>query len=356
MDAFGGGKGHPERMTPGIFEGCHPTEGSVETITVDDCDGGGSWVAIDIIGAVNFVNLVVSIDEHDMWVYALDGSYIKPQKVQALIVENGTRFAVLVRAHKVGDFKIRANANSAPQMIIGHAVLSVKGGGPEAAAPDGESAPYIDIAGNPLSDDVAVFSVDAAAPYPDDPVPPSADATHVLHMRLAGASYEWAMNTTKFLLTSISTRPELPRLFRPEPHPRGNVTLSTANGTWVDLVLLADTFPMPGHPVHKHGNKMYKIGAGDGPFRWSSVDDAVRERPELFNLVDPPRADGFSSPRAVDDYAWTVVRYQVVSPGPWLIHCHIQNHMAGGMMVVIQDGVDAWPEIPEYYVDMAATS
>jgi hypothetical protein len=83
LDAvLGGGAGDPDAWPEGVFYGCVPTEGSIESISVKNKPGkDGYWVAIDLIGAINFITSVVSIDEHDMWVYAMDGSYIEPQKV-----------------------------------------------------------------------------------------------------------------------------------------------------------------------------------------------------------------------------------------------------------------------------------
>jgi hypothetical protein len=94
---------------------------------------------------------------------------------------------------------------------------------------------------------------------------------------------------------------------------------------------------------------MYEIGRGLGDWNWTSVEDAIKEIPDSFNLENPPRRDAFASPEAAESTAWTVVRYHVSNPGPWLLHCHVNNHVIGGMMVVIQDGVDAWPEVPEQY-------
>ena len=341
-------------MPAGIFEGCTPTEGSVETITVGraalDKD---EWVALDLVGAVNFMTMAVSIDEHDMWVYAMDGSYIEPQKVQALILTNGDRYSVLVKPHKAGDFRIRAGAVSAPQIIEGHAILSVKDGsssfpGPAVALSDKS---HVSIGGVPRSEDVVFFDQSTARPFPASPIPARADDFFLLRMNLDGGSWLWAMNSTRFMPSSIDMAEQLPVLFDPKPagSTDTNTTISTRNGTWVDLVLLADAFPMPPHPIHKHGVKMYQIGSGVGPFEWDSVNEAIQERPELFNLVDPPKRDAFASPPTEMDVAWIAVRYHVTDPGPWLMHCHINNHLDGGMMVVIQDGVDAWPTVPEQY-------
>lgn len=46
-----------------------------------------------------------------------------------------------------------------------------------------------------------------------------------------------------------------------------------------------------------------------------------------------------------------VLRYQVVNPGAFLLHCHVQTHVAGGMVVAMLDGVDEWPEVPEEYLE-----
>ncbi|KAK5992170.1 Multicopper oxidase MCE [Cladobotryum mycophilum] len=299
----------------------HPLE-------VFQADGPSQWVAIDIIGAINLIAAVVAIDEHDMWVYAMDGSYITPQKVQAINLFNGDRYSVLVKTHKAGDFQIRVGAVSAPQVIAGHAIFRVNGPG---GVPGGNnSTPFIDIAGNPSSKD--------------------ADALFKLHIQLAGATYLWALNSTRVDLVALEEQP-VPILFQyPDAHKYNNVTISTLNGTWVDLVLLASLPPIP-HPIHKHNNKMYQIGAGTGDFTWDTVEDAVKEKPELFNLVDPPRRDAFTSVPAPEFGVptWIVVRYHVVNPGAWLMHCHINSHVMGGMSVVIQDGVDRWPTVPPEY-------
>jgi hypothetical protein len=45
------------------------------------------------------------------------------------------------------------------------------------------------------------------------------------------------------------------------------------------------------------------------------------------------------------------IRYHVVNPGAWLLHCHVQSHLRGGMSIAMQDGVDEWPTVPREYLD-----
>ena len=341
MDLVLGGHGNPGAWPESVMSICKETWAEVEVIKVhQQPHNPGEWIAIDIIGAMNFITSVVSIDEHDMWVYAMDGSYIEPQKVQALELSNGDRYSVLVKTYKAGNFKIRSHANSIPQVITGHAILVVTG--PE--QPNGESKPYINLIGKPLSENVVFFDQKRAAPFPPDPVPQKASALYKLDMLTDGASYLWAMNSTRLMPESLEHA--TPIIFQPQPYIQNNVTITTKKDTWIDLVFFAVTFPMPPHPIHKHGTKMYQIGDGFGDWKWTSVDAAMKDIPGNFNLKNPPRRDAFASPFAVNSTAWVVVRYHASIPGPWLLHCHTSNHMVGGMMMVIQDGIDYWPKVP----------
>ena len=84
-----------------------------------------------------------------------------------------------------------------------------------------------------------------------------------------------------------------------------------------------------------------------GIWNYTSVDDAMAAQPGAFNLANPQYRDTFVT--SFDGPAWIILRYQVVNPGPWMFHCHIELHLAGGMSTTILDGVDAWPEVPEEY-------
>ncbi|KAM5352708.1 hypothetical protein ACJ41O_005430 [Fusarium nematophilum] len=344
--ALAGGGGDESKLLPGTFSGCKETQGQLEVINIaNPSNTPDAWVAFDVVGAVNFITGIFSIDGHSLWVYAMDGSYIEPQEVQAIPVTNGDRYSVLVKLDKSGDFKIRFNAVSAPQIITGHAVLSVTGCGEEQVVAE----PYINLVGLPASKDVVFFDQNKAYPFPPDPPSPTADALFKLNMKIDGASYLWALNSSR--LMPIDLDDDTPTLFDPKPYVNNNVTISTELNWWVDLVFLASVFPQPPHPIHKHGTKMYQIGSGVGPFKWDSVEEAMKEIPDQFNLVNPPRRDAFTSLPAEKDVTWVVVRYHASNPGPWLLHCHISNHMVGGMMMVIQDGVDHWPTVPEEYAE-----
>ncbi|CEJ94329.1 hypothetical protein VHEMI09868 [[Torrubiella] hemipterigena] len=347
MAAFGGNiqSFNKSAIPDGLFSGCVPTYGELETFHTRYSPYQEHWVAMDIIGATNFAIGVFSIDEHDMWVYAMDGSYIEPQKVQTMTLANGERYSIMVKTHRAGQFKMRYAANSAPQTITGHAILHVHGANPSSLQ---ASQPWTDIIGTKFTN-TTCFDQDVAHPFPPEPIPESADDLFVLNMRIDGASYIWALNSTRLEPHAMESR-KTPMLFAPDTT-ANNVTIMTRNGTWVDLILFSSVFPMPPHPIHKHGVKMYQIGAGPGPFKWKSVDEARKEIPDAFNLANPPKRDTFTSHPARKEVNWIAVRYFVNNMGSWLLHCHISNHMVGGMAMVILDGVDAWSDmdIPQEY-------
>jgi hypothetical protein len=99
--------------------------------------------------------------------------------------------------------------------------------------------------------------------------------------------------------------------------------------------------------MHKHTGKTWQIGSGLGIWNYSSVEEAIAAEPDSFDLETPKWRDTFVT--SFDGSAWIVLRYQVTNPGPWLFHCHIETHLAGGMAVAILDGIDVWPQIPPEY-------
>ena len=337
------------KIPPEIYDICTPTQGSNEVIKVKkgECDdGNGTWVALDVVGAYSTVTTVFSIDELSLWVYAVDGEYIEPQLVQAITVTNGERYSFLVHLTKPGAFTIRHASNLAVQVISGQATL-LYGQGNQTPT----TTPYIDDAGRNTSASVVFYNLKAQKAYPPYPVSQKVDQTFILNMGNTNAAYKWSMNGTE---EPLSLDDATPILFKPQPNLTNNLTITTLLDTWVDLIFVAVRFPQPPHPIHKHNNKMWLIGSGQGLFKWSSVAEAVKEVPQSFNLVDPPRRDGFATVDAPKYSTWTAVRYHVTDPGAWMLHCHIQTHLIGGMAMVIQDGIDHWPKVPPKYLNYGA--
>ncbi|MCJ1390149.1 hypothetical protein MMC18_003007 [Xylographa bjoerkii] len=337
----------PSKIPAGLQSGCVPTNGSSDVIKVD---ASQEWVSLNFISAASSKAVVVSVDQHPMWVYAVDGVYIKPQLADTLFLYNGERYSAMVKLNQTpGDYTIRIANNLPDQLISGFATLSYKDG----TYMNG-SIPYINYGGNNVSTTVQALDQTLLVPYNEPPPAPTADATYVLNLGRFGANWKWSMNNkTAYNLTQDDNSP---LLFNPNSADALNPddTIRTKNSTWVDIIMQVNVAPenpaQPPHPVHKHSNKAYLIGSGNGVFNYSSVSQAMEYIPGSFNLETASLRDSFVTPAILFGPAWIAIRYFVQNPGAFFLHCHIQTHLSGGMALTIMDGVDVWPEVPPQYL------
>jgi hypothetical protein len=217
----------------------------------------------------------------------------------------------------VGDYTIRVPNLGTNQVISGFATLSYKGSNLKV-----KSKPSINYAGKNLTKDIVYLDDTKVVPFP--PVIPArtADATYFLHIDRFGASWRWTLSGKESFGLDLET--ETPLLFDPTSAEamNPNLTITTKMGQWVDLVLQVEFPPFqPAHPLHKHSNKAFIIGAGTGAFNWSTTAEAIEAAPQFFNLDTPPLRDGFTTTPTGGAPTWIVIRYQVVNPGAFLFHC-----------------------------------
>lgn len=287
--------------------------------------------------------ITYSVDEHPMWVYAADGRYIQPMQVDAVTVSNGARYSVLVKLDKQsGDYIIRAANTGINQIINATAVMSYTT--PHEAQDPSE--PYIDITGRNATPNTVFFDEAKVTPFPVEVPSMEADSMYKLRIERYNASYRWVLGENSYPQSLQTLTP--PALFDRSSIP-DNFSISTQNGTWVDLVFIVTPLQPP-HPIHKHSNKYFVIGQGEGSFNYSSVAEAVKEIPQNFNFDTPQIRDSFPTPPAATKTSWLAIRYHVDNPGAFLLHCHIQVHLAGGMALALLDGVDEWPTVPPEYL------
>lgn len=303
-----------------------------------------------------------------MWIYAVDGIYVEPQLAETVFLYNGERFSAMIKLDQTpGDYTIRVANNNADQLISGYAKLSYRNqassGGPygnNATTTDStvNATAYVTYGGQNTTASVIPLDETLLVPYPASKPAPTADATHILKLGRIGANYNWSLSGSNVYDTEANY--QTPFLFFPNSTANPNaydpsLIIRTINGTWVDIILQvvlnAAAPAQPAHPTHKHSNKGYLIGAGTGTFNYSTVAEAMKVIPGSFNLETPSLRDSFTTPSVLQGPAWIAFRYQVVNPGAFYLHCHIQTHLSGGMAMTILDGVDVWPTIPAEYLN-----
>jgi len=331
-------------IPPKAYEVCTPSEGKSFKLTVDAAD---KWAALTFINTGGFEILKASIDSHKMYVYAVDGQYITPQAVDTIVVNNGERYQVLIKLdQEQGEYAIRVANSGLNQIISGYGVLSYKG----STGPSSTATASIAVNGGNTTATVKAFNDTAAAPYPPNQPAPTADATFKFLIKKMAQPYgAWQWTLSGVSPYNQSNEDATPLLLQdPATVPATDLVIKTKNGDWVDLIVqVAGPVAQP-HPMHKHSNKAFVIGGGVGTFNYSSVQEA-QAAGVRFNLVNPPYRDGYTTTPAEGNSSWLAIRYQVLNPGAFLFHCHMQTHLTGGMAIAMLDGVDAWPSVPPEY-------
>ncbi|PKI62206.1 hypothetical protein CRG98_017404 [Punica granatum] len=117
-------------------------------------------------------------------------------------------------------------------------------------------------------------------------------------------------------------------LWQPIP---GTKVYKLKYGSRVQLVLQGTSIQTAeNHPIHIHGYDFYIIAEGFGNFN-PKTDSAK------FNLINPPMRNTVGVPVN----GWAVIRFVADNPGAWLMHCHLDVHIAWGLAMVflVEDGV-----------------
>ena len=344
--------GNQSAIPPELQEGCVATKGATEVLEVD---AESVWVSLNLVMAATFMAATVSVDKHDMWLYEVDGHYVEPKKIQAVTMYPGERYAVMMKLDKEpGDYTIRV-PSSLSQITAAFGVMRYKKGKPLSIAPGiiPNTTGFVDFGGFPTSPNYTVLDggYTHLPPFPPTPPAKEANAMHVFSLGRWQAPWLWTMSGKAIMPEDASAY--APVLFDPNGPlaMNPNLTVRTTNGTWVDLVLRVGALPGEpqeiSHAIHKHSSKVWFIGQGTGIWNYSSVAEGIKAEPKSFNLENPNYRDTVMT--TFSGAAWFVLRYQVTNPGAWLLHCHVEIHLAGGMGLVIMDGVDKWPQIPPEY-------
>ncbi|EXJ61766.1 hypothetical protein A1O7_02196 [Cladophialophora yegresii CBS 114405] len=316
--------------------------GGANYTTVVDASNG--WHAFSYISSAGIAIVKVSIDSHKLYIYEVNGNYIVPQVVDQFSLSNGDRVSFFVKLDQTpGDYTIRVANEGINQVISGFGVLSYKGG--KSAAVGIATQNY----GSQNTTTVVPFNPGLAAPYPPNTPATSADRTFVLDIQKSPVqpteAWAWTLSgTDSYNQTNDDTQP--PLLWQDVSQiPASDLILETYSNEWVDLIIKVSGPVAEPHPIHKHANKFYMIGAGVGDFNFTNTADAIAAGYPI-NTQTPPYVDGFTSQPAEGNGTWMIFRYQVNTPGAWLLHCHVQTHFSGGMAVAILDAVDNFPKPP----------
>ncbi|KAG8750576.1 hypothetical protein FRC12_012825 [Ceratobasidium sp. 428] len=341
----------PELVSSAMWYDCKNSSTPFQVYTVKQADG---WTAFNLLNSGALWDLRVSIDSHKMYYFAADGHYTNIQVATSILIPIGERYQFFVKLDQTpGDYLIRTAAVVLPQIMTGYAIMSYNTPKADPTKLPPAKSPWIDYAGNIINGGTDLI-MDKLSPYPSTPPPQGkADRTLILDVTRT-EEFGWVLNGNKWEELPDKTTPLLLNpgaITSLDP----KVYMSYPNGTLVDVIFqvtAGNPAVHPPHPMHKHGVKAWLLGSGTGAFPYATVQDAVNSGFKGLNLVNPPYRDDFVTPVALTGKAWTVMRFRAVDPGPVIVHCHIDAHLATGMVVVMLEGGEKLVPgyVPNYYL------
>lgn len=132
------------------------------------------------------------------------------------------------------DYTIRSSADGLNQKLFVSGLLSYAGGSKTII-----SKPYTNYAGANTTADVTFLNQTAIEPFPRVAIAPVADQTFKLILNHTDAAWMWSLNDNTPFNQSFENI--TPLLYDPTKLASSNLTITTKNGTWVDLIYMVST-------------------------------------------------------------------------------------------------------------------
>ncbi|KZV61483.1 multicopper oxidase [Peniophora sp. CONT] len=258
-------------------------------------------------------NFLFSIDQHTLKIIEADGTNVQPVEVSQIQIFAGQRYSFVLHANqKVDNYWIRALPDIGTDLTadggLNSAILRYNGA--KKADPRSEdSLPHHLLLETELH------------PLVVSP-PPPADETITLNV---------AWNGSVFLVNNQTwVSPEVPVLLQMMSGAKKASDLMPLNSVYslkrdkvYDLLIPggADFGP---HPIHMHGHSFWVITSAGSDNTQNNVDPVIRD------VVAMGAGDG-------DEIR---IRFLTSNPGPWFLHCHIDQHLEAGLAVVFAEDAD----------------
>lgn len=348
---------------PGYSPGCSPTLSDNFIYFTN----GSNWQYVNIINAGGQYTKGFSIDDHEIYVVAVDGIFIHPQRATSIMLPVGTRMTVCFETRKEQHenvhkpFAIRFAAVHTPQFIEGKAFLLY--GSPSDFDEDeirvtqerneiDNGIKFQDLDGYPLTKSFNCLWPHHTRPYED--------SAALKHTGPGDVTFNFYLNRTGMVdFSMFEDKTQLPHDFEiREPlllscakkdlvathRSKAFLQPPVKTGQVVDFII--NNYKHINHPIHLHGHFVHLISYSDKVnFPYHTVEDAIANNYPNLNLVDPPLTDVVMV--AVGGHV--VLRIVANNPGVWLLHCHNIGHLLGGMGAVLFEGLEELPSLLEDY-------
>ncbi|PPD92358.1 hypothetical protein GOBAR_DD10701 [Gossypium barbadense] len=320
--------GHPGRVS-----GC-PSQGGF-SLPVES----GKTYLLRLINAALNEELFFKIAGHKLTVVEVDATYVKPFKIDTVVIAPGQTTNVLVSADQnSGKYMVAASPFMDAPVAVDNltATATLHYSGTLDNTPTSLTTPppqnATSVANNFIDSLLLYFTVGLGI----NPCP-TCKAGNGSRVVASINNVTFTMPTTALLqahffnisgvfTTDFPSTP--PHVFNYTGTPPKN--LQTRNGTkvfrlaynsTVQLVLQDTGIIAPeNHPIHVHGFNFFAVGKGLGNYN-------PKTDPQKFNLVDPVERNTIGVPSG----GWVAIRFRADNPGVWFMHCHLEVHTTWGL-------------------------
>ncbi|XP_044473121.1 laccase-4-like [Mangifera indica] len=336
---------------PGPVSSCSSQGGF--TLPVEN----GKTYMLRIINAALNEELFFKIAGHKLTVVEVDASYVKPFKIDTVVIAPGQTTNVLVTADQnSGKYLVTASPFMDSPIAVDNvtATATLHYSGTLANTPTTLTKPPSQNATAVANNFIDSLRSLNSKTYPAR-VPKNVDHNLLFTVGLGvnpcpsckagnGSRVVASMNNVTFVMpatallqahffnisgvftTDFPGNP--PNVFNYTGNPPAN--LQTSSGTKVYRLdynstvqlVLQDTgiIFLENHPIHLHGFNFFAVGKGLGNYN-------PKTDQQKFNLVDPVERNTIGVPSG----GWVAIRFLADNPGVWFMHCHLEIHTTWGL-------------------------
>ena len=352
-----------------------------------------------VVNAASERAFVVSIDKHQMYIVALDGSPIRQEAMDFVIVQPGERVDIVVRSRNIGRgkywFRSRTlRAGRGPTVIDDRVIQEVKAI-VSYDDDDEQTEPTTEMRKCTSAKRCRVFNCPFPA-YPNNQYRDCIDVASVetkysssymnSHYGLDDSNvdetfFNWANLGPG---TSVNGRKTIGARGVPLYQDGMGARITPCNATLCDSEGCICTYfvakdydktiqmvftnlnpqstELEHHPIHMHGHHFAVLKIGNPNYdpvtgRYLSPNPDVEcnndicavarwaNGPPALNLDNPPLKDTINVPAG----GYVVIRFRTMNPGLWFVHCHLASHAIEGMGFYFFEATDRIPPVPDQF-------
>ncbi|PAV19621.1 laccase [Pyrrhoderma noxium] len=263
-----------------------------------------------------FPSYTFSIDGHNLTIIEADGVETEPTTVDSLNIFAAQRYSIIVTMDQsVDNYWIRAIPSSGDATTTNgrnSAILRYDGAPDATPTSTATSSPVVLNEANlhPL--------INPGAPGPA--VVGQADVS--LQLRISRANGQFAVNGAPFNPPDV---PVLLQILSGVQDPQDLLPPGSVYGLPANKVIEINIPGGGNHPFHLHGHTFDVIRVAGS---------------QNYNFENPVRRDVVSIGGGSDNVTF---RFVTDNPGPWILHCHIDWHLEGGLAVVLAEDIEGTP-------------